>query len=101
MTDKAVSKWERNLSCPDVSSIPRLAEVLGISVAELMDVEPAAEQKNDTVREILDLILKVIPLAMGIGVVTLSVLQQLDVGSGLCMLGLGMVCLALRGMQET
>ena len=22
VTDKAVSKWERNISCPDISSIP-------------------------------------------------------------------------------
>ena len=27
VTDKAVSKWERNLSCPDVNSIPKLAEI--------------------------------------------------------------------------
>ena len=25
VTDKAVSKWERDLSCPDIDSIPRLA----------------------------------------------------------------------------
>ena len=25
VTDKAVSKWERNLSCPDIHSFPRLA----------------------------------------------------------------------------
>ena len=30
VTDKAVSKWERNLSCPDVNSIPKLAEILGV-----------------------------------------------------------------------
>ena len=36
VTDKAVSKWERDLSCPDVSSFPRLAEVLGVTVDELM-----------------------------------------------------------------
>ena len=31
VTDKAVSKWERDLSLPDVHSIPKLAQVLGIS----------------------------------------------------------------------
>lgn len=36
VTDKAVSKWERDLSLPDVHSIPKLAQVLGISVEELM-----------------------------------------------------------------
>ena len=41
VTDKAVSKWERNLSCPDVGSIPHLAEVLQISVEELMQSGPA------------------------------------------------------------
>ena len=27
VTDKAVSKWERDLCCPDVNSLPKLAEV--------------------------------------------------------------------------
>lgn len=38
VTDKAVSKWERDLSCPDVNSIPKLAEIFEISVDELMQV---------------------------------------------------------------
>ena len=29
VTDKAVSKWERDLSFPDISSLPKLAEELG------------------------------------------------------------------------
>ncbi len=29
VTDKAVSKWERDLSCPDINSLPNLADVLG------------------------------------------------------------------------
>ena len=36
VTDKAVSKWERNLSCPDVNSIPKLAEILGISSSPII-----------------------------------------------------------------
>ncbi|MFR5600217.1 MAG: helix-turn-helix domain-containing protein, partial [Holdemania filiformis] len=36
VTDKAVSKWERDLSCPDIQSLPRLAEILEVSVEELM-----------------------------------------------------------------
>lgn len=36
VTDKAVSKWERDLSYPDVSSIPKLAELFQVSVDELM-----------------------------------------------------------------
>ena len=37
VTDKAVSKWERDLSCPDINSIPKLAEVLGTTVEQLME----------------------------------------------------------------
>ena len=36
VTDKAVSKWERELSCPDIQSLPTLAEALGLSLEELM-----------------------------------------------------------------
>lgn len=46
VTDKAVSKWERNLSCPDVNSIPRLAEVLGITVDELLNAPAKQENKK-------------------------------------------------------
>ena len=30
VTDKAVSKWERDLSFPDVNSIPKLAEIFDV-----------------------------------------------------------------------
>ena len=36
ITDKAVSKWERDIACPDTMTIPNLAEILGISVEELL-----------------------------------------------------------------
>ena len=36
ITDKAVSKWERGLACPDTALIPKLAVILGITIEELM-----------------------------------------------------------------
>ena len=32
----SVSKWERDISCPDTQTIPKLAEVFGVSIEELM-----------------------------------------------------------------
>ena len=32
---QAVSKWERQLSCPDVSLLPVMAEIFGVSIDEL------------------------------------------------------------------
>ena len=49
VADKAVSKWERDLSCPDVNSIPKLAEIFGISVDDLMQVK--AETKGSVKKE--------------------------------------------------
>ena len=36
VTDKAVSKWERDLSYPDVALIPRLADILGVTANDLL-----------------------------------------------------------------
>ena len=36
VTDKAVSKWERGLSIPDVAILPDLAKELDISIQELL-----------------------------------------------------------------
>ncbi len=101
VTDKAVSKWERNLSCPDVSSIPRLAEILGVSPGELIEAKAApvktGGKKSQAVQAAL--ILNGIALAMGAAVAVLSVLKELDMYSGLSMLGIGLFCTALARMQ--
>lgn len=39
VTDRAVSKWERGKGFPDVSLLKPLAEVLDVSVSELLDGE--------------------------------------------------------------
>ena len=35
VTSQAVSKWERQLSCPDVSLLPAMAEVFGVAIDDL------------------------------------------------------------------
>lgn len=39
VTDKAVSRWERGHGFPDINTIEPLAEVLGVSVLEIMRAE--------------------------------------------------------------
>nr|WP_321508944.1 helix-turn-helix transcriptional regulator [uncultured Hyphomonas sp.] len=41
VTDKAVSKWERGLSCPDISLLAKLSEILGVTTSELLKGEKA------------------------------------------------------------
>ena len=97
VTDKAVSKWERDLSFPDVNSIPKLAEIFAISIDELMQTKDSTKKKTDSaeVSEILDIALKGIALAMGIAVVVLLFLNQIETKNAVSMLGIGLVCLAL------
>jgi len=101
VTDKAVSKWERDLSFPDVGSIPKLAEVLDVSVDELMQTKMDSIPKNNyNIGYILDIILSAVPLAMGIVVVVLSVLKQIDAKDGLPLLGIGMACIGIQLLKN-
>ena len=47
---------------------------------------PAAREAGSVV----DIILKAVPLAMGVAVVVTALLGQLDMKAGFCMLGIGM-----------
>ena len=93
VTDKAVSKWERNLSCPDVNYIPKLAEILGVSVEELINAQ--TKQDNGQIDDIINIALIGVGLAMGICIVVTSILKQIDTNSAITMLGIGMSCLAI------
>lgn len=100
VTDKAVSKWERDLSCPDVSSLPLLAEVLGVSLDELMQVKKEQAVPERPWAGLLDTILKGVGLAMGVAVAVLAALNALDANTGLLMLGLGLACLGAAALQD-
>ena len=99
VTDKAVSKWERDLSCPDINSIPNLAEILGVSVEELMQVKKEAEAPVSKVAEIMEIAPKAVAMAMGGAVTVLTILNALDVKSGMVMLGIGLACVGISLMS--
>ena len=42
VTAQAVSKWENDQSCPDITMLPRLAEIFGITTDELLGREATA-----------------------------------------------------------
>jgi transcriptional regulator with XRE-family HTH domain len=39
VSPQAVSKWENDQSCPDISLLPKLAKILGVTVDELLTGE--------------------------------------------------------------
>ena len=102
VTDKAVSKWERDLSWPDVGTLPRLAEILGISVDELMQVRTQSPQETgvDRFKATLNTVFKALACAMGVAVTTLSSLGQLELQGGFTLLGIGLACAGLALLQD-
>ena len=100
VTDKAVSKWERDLSCPDINSLPKLAEIFGISVDDLMQVKQEASRPEKSVGEIVNTVFKAVALAMGVAVVVLSILGELEGTTGITMLGIGLACAGASLLKE-
>lgn len=98
VTDKAVSKWERNLSRPDIYSLSTLAEVLDMPANELLDAKNN-DTPQDEIQEIIGLILKAVPLAMGVAVTVLSIIGEISVSSGFILLGIGLVCLSVGALS--
>ena len=43
VTAQAVSKWENDQSCPDIATLPKLAEIFGITTDELLGHESKAQ----------------------------------------------------------
>lgn len=100
ITDKAVSKWERNVAYPDTATIPKLAEILGVSVEELMTAKAVPVPAHKKAGETLALILRAVAVAMGVAVVVTSLLGALDVSSGFTMLGIGLACIGVYLLND-
>ena len=100
ITDKAVSKWERDIACPDTQTIPKLAEILGISVDELLNAKTTPLNGHRGAGYLIDIILKAVPLAMGMAVAVSALLDGLDTKSGFIMLGIGLTCISIYKLKE-
>lgn len=101
VTDKAVSKWERNLSRPDVDSIPKLAATLEVSVEELLQAQEFVPiPPLPSLGQVSQLVLRAVALGMGVAVTALSLLGELTAQVAFPMLGLGLACLATVQLSE-
>ena len=102
ITDKAVSKWERGVSYPDVNTIPKLASVLGISSEELLSLQTqqiSSRSINMTIgqkaSQTVNLVLKAVGVAMGIATLVLSIMGNLESHTAITMLAIGVTCMGI------
>ena len=102
VTDKAVSKWERDLSFPDVNSIPKLAETFGVTVDELMQVKTETQdnKSHNKIDEIIDTVLKGLGVAMGVAVTVLAIMDELPVNTAFIFLGIGLASISITMLKD-
>lgn len=65
ISDKAVSKWERGLSLPDVSLLIPLAELLGVTVTELLEGRRLERSGEMEVEQVERLVKRTLTMAEG------------------------------------
>lgn len=59
ITDKAISKWERGLSFPDISMLNSIAETFDITVTELLNCEIGVKNEIDVEKAIQEAVEKI------------------------------------------
>lgn len=106
ITDKAVSKWERGLSYPDITSISKLAKALGVESSYLIDLCKKEDSQNPySKKEELSNLINVICNAVGVGmpvaVIVLSTLDKLVVKDAITMLAVGLFALSLSVLSKS
>ena len=99
VTDKAVSKWERDLSCPDINTISKLADVLEVSVDELLQAKKK-EYSDTKLKDLINSIFKSVAVAMGVAVIVLNILNKIDIKSSVIMLSIGILCIGIYLLDE-
>ena len=103
ITDKAVSKWERGLSYPDITSISKLSKILGVESSYLIDLckkedNPYSNKEEQTY--MMNLICTAISLAMSVAVIVLSIIDKLSTKEAITMLGIGLFTLSLSKLSK-
>lgn len=101
VTDKAVSKWERDICFPDVAILPEIAEILDLNLEDLI------LGRKRTSSNLFDLVLTAVSFAMGTAVFILSVLERLGLSNDsvqsidlLCMCGLGIILISFKSLKK-
>lgn len=101
VTDKAVSKWERDICFPDVALLPEIAEILDLNLEDLI------LGRKKTSSNLFDLVLTAVSFAMGTAVFILSVMERLGFSNdsiqsidllGMC--GLGIILISFKSLKK-
>ena len=98
ISSQAVSKWEKDISCPDIMILPSLAKILGVSIETLLTGEAETTYVPEENRKSFEETILYIHVKEGTENIQLNLplplLQTLLVDGGMSLDWLGMSCSA-------
>ena len=116
VSNKTVSKWEMGISLPEIDTLVKITEIFDISLEELvlnkenkrivtdeMEEQIKKEKKKERNSEpfkIVKVILNAVSLAMGVGVLVTSFLDEIGSDSALVMLSIGLITNSLTLLMQ-
>lgn len=93
VTDKAVSKWERDISCPDIKTINKLAEIFNVDINILLNTK--VNTKSIKTHSIINQILSSVAVAMGVACIVLLLINKVDIKDAVLMLAIGLTSIGI------
>lgn len=93
VTDKAVSKWERNISVPDIRTVQKLSQVFEVSVEEFINETFNSENKT---KNLIMLVLRSVAFALAVAVLILMIIKKIETIDAVKLLSMSMVAFGLH-----
>lgn len=106
VTDKAVSKWERGLACPDIACLPQVAEILGVNVDELLSglrsesPHPFRELSRGDIKDMCLLLCRCVSLGLAVGGLVIFLMGKLSISDLGVMLCIAVALLAIDSLNR-
>lgn len=100
ITDKAVSKWERNISYPDITSISKLSKILKVDSSELIDLCKKENPYKQDTNKLIDTILIAIPFALSIALITLSIIGKISTDEKIGLITIAILSLSIFHLKK-
>lgn len=105
ITGKAVSKWERGLSYPDITSISKIANILEVDPSRLISTckkedNPFQKGPKENIKALLVFVFNAIGIAMGITILLIPALDEVELKTMYSLIGLGITCLSISVLMS-
>lgn len=100
ITDKAVSKWERSISSPDIRTIQKLSQVLEVTTEELIGENFVTMEEGNKTKNLIMLILRCVAFALAVAVLVMIIIGKIEPKEAIKLLAMSMIALGLHSILK-